>query len=220
MEANVYNQEGRKVSVITLPEEIFAQKWNPDLVHQVVVSMESNARRSTASVKGRSDVRGGGKKPWRQKGTGRARHGSRRSPIWVGGGVTHGPSNEKDYSKKINKKMRTKALLSVLSQKYRDNEILFVDKISFEEPKSKEAKRVLEAWGSIKGFESLFSKKKNAALISISEDDDNVKRSFRNFGNIDIKETRSLNPVALLSKGCLVIEDPEKSLSVLESKLK
>ncbi|MGM0629136.1 MAG: 50S ribosomal protein L4 [Patescibacteria group bacterium] len=220
MEANVYNQKGKKVSAITLPEKVFAQKWNPDLVHQVVVSMESNARMSTASVKGRSDVRGGGKKPWRQKGTGRARHGSRRSPIWVGGGVTHGPSNEKDYTKKINKKMRAKALLSVLSQKYRDNEILFVDKITFEEPKSKEAKGVLEAWGSIKGFERMASKKKNAALISISEDDSDVKRSFRNLGNVDIKETRSLNPVAVLSSSYLVIENPERALSFLESKLK
>lgn len=220
MEANLYNQEGKKVSVITLPENIFSEKWNPDLVHQVVVSMESNARRSTASVKGRSDIRGGGKKPWRQKGTGRARHGSRRSPIWVGGGVTHGPSSEKDYSKKINKKMRTKALLSVLSQKYRDNEIIFVEKLSFKEPKSKEAKRILEAWGSIKGFEKLPLKKRNSALLSLSEDDDNVKRSFRNFGNIDMKETRSLNPSALLSSRYLIIEDPERAFPVLESKLK
>ena len=223
MKADIYNQEGNKVGVIDLSEEIFGQKWNSDLVHQVVVSMESNARRGTASVKDRSEVRGGGRKPWRQKGTGRARHGSRRSPIWKGGGVTHGPTEEKVYKKKINKKMRAKALMSVLSQKYRDKEILFVNGFSFNEPKTKEAKKVLESLSSIKGFEDLRTKRRNAAILSLSEDAQrgtNVKKSFRNFGNIEIKETRALSPMSLLSKKYLIIEDPERSLVALESRLK
>ncbi len=223
MKADIYNQSGKKVGVVTLSETLFDQKWNPDLVHQVVVSMESNARRGTASVKDRSEVRGGGRKPWRQKGTGRARHGSRRSPIWIGGGVTHGPTNEKVYDKKINKKMRTKALMSVLSRKYKDNEVLFVDSFSFEEPKTKDAKKVLESLSSIKGFEELKTKKRNAAVLSLSgagEHNNNVKKSFRNFGNVEIKETRSLNPVVLLSKKYLIIENPEESLIALESRLK
>lgn len=222
MKADIYNQDGKKVGDVNLSDEIFNQKWNADLVHQVVVSMESNARRGTASVKDRSEVRGGGRKPWRQKGTGRARHGSRRSPIWVGGGVTHGPTNEKVYDKKINKKMRTKALMSVLSQKYRDNEILFVDSFSFDEPKTKEAKKVVENLSNVKGFEKLKTKKRNTAIVSLCEENkniENVKKSFRNFGNLEIKEARSLNPAVLLSKTYLIIENPEKSLSVLESRL-
>lgn len=220
MEANVYNQEGKKVNTVTLPEAIFSERWNPDLVHQVVVSMESNRRRSTASVKDRSDVRGGGKKPWRQKGTGRARHGSRRSPIWVGGGVTHGPSNEKNYQKKINKKMRAKALMSVLSKKFRDNEVMFVDSFSFNEPKTRDAKKVLSALSSVEGFEKLSTKRKNAALLSLFESNEKTVKSFRNFGNIDIRQTSSLNPVSILSSTYLVIENPEKSLEALESRLK
>jgi large subunit ribosomal protein L4 len=222
MKADIYNQDGKKTGDVKLPDEIFNQKWNADLVHQVVVSMESNARRGTATAKGRSEVRGGGRKPWRQKGTGRARHGSRRSPIWKGGGVTHGPTNEKIYDKKINKKMRTKALVSVLSQKYRDNEILFVDSFSFNEPKTKEAKKVVDSLSNVKGFEKLKTKKRNTAVLSLCEENkdiENIKKSFRNFNNLEIKEARSLNPVVLLSKTFLIMENPEKSLSVLESRL-
>ena len=105
MKTEIYNKEGQSSGTINLDDQLFDLKWNADLVHQVVRSMESNARQSNADTKGRGDVRGGGKKPWRQKGTGRARHGSSRSPIWVGGGVAHGPTSEKNYDKKINKKM-------------------------------------------------------------------------------------------------------------------
>ena len=120
METKVYSLEGKESGKVTLPEAVFQAPWNSDLVHEVVVSMQSNARAGTADVKGRGEVRGGGKKPWRQKGTGRARHGSSRSPIWAGGGVAHGPKSEKDYSKKINKNVRAKALATVLSKKYQD----------------------------------------------------------------------------------------------------
>ena len=135
LEAPVYSDKAKKVSTVALPASVFGVKWNADLVHQVTISMMSNARAGTAHTKDRGEVRGGGKKPWKQKGTGRARHGSSRSPIWVGGGVTHGPRTEKDFSKKINKKMRTKALFTVLSKKYALGKVLFVDALSLTEKK-------------------------------------------------------------------------------------
>src|SRR5690606_5742111 len=122
IETQVYSREGKAKGTVKLPEAIFATPWNGDLVHQVLMSMRANANRSTAHTKFRSEVSGGGKKPWKQKGTGQARHGSRRSPIWIGGGVSHGPRTEKDFEKKINKKVRHKALFIALSQKLRDNQ--------------------------------------------------------------------------------------------------
>ena len=124
METKIYNQKGKEAGKITLPEEVFGLPWNADLVHQVVTSMLGNARTPVAHTKIRGEVRGGGKKPWKQKGTGRARHGSTRSPIWVGGGVTHGPRNDKIYARKINRKMKAKALYTILSKKAKDGEIL------------------------------------------------------------------------------------------------
>ena len=120
LEAVVYSQEGKKSGSVTLPEAVFGEKWNADLVHQVVVAMQANARQPIAHTKDRSEVRGGGRKPWAQKGTGRARHGSSRSPIWRHGGVTHGPRNDRDFSQKINRKMKVKALYAVLSKKFRE----------------------------------------------------------------------------------------------------
>src|ERR1035437_4179320 len=137
METAVYNQKGGDAGKITLPEHIFGLNWNSDLVHQVAVSMASNARQPIAHAKTRGEVRGGGKKPWQQKGTGRARHGSTRSPIWVGGGVTHGPRNDKNFDRKVSKKMKTKALYTILSKKYKEGEVLFVDSIVLKEGKTK-----------------------------------------------------------------------------------
>lgn len=211
MKAKVYNQEGKEARDISLPKEIFELSPNDDLVHQVVVGMQANARTPIAHAKDRSEVRGGGAKPWKQKGTGRARHGSNRSPIWSGGGVTHGPTKEKDYSKKINKKMRKKALLTVLSQKMKEGQILFLDKISVKEVKTKEAKDILNKLGKIKGFEEVSTRKNNAALI-VLEDNGEVKRSFNNLGNVFIGNESSMNPVNVLKYKYLIIVDPEKMI--------
>ena len=129
MKVKVYNQNKDEVGEIQLPKEIFEIEINSDLIHQVVLAQEGNRRQGTAQAKMRGEVRGGGKKPWRQKGTGRARHGSTRSPLWRGGGVTFGPRADKNYKKKISKKMGRKALFMVLSAKAKDNLILVLDNL-------------------------------------------------------------------------------------------
>lgn len=219
MKTKIYNQEGQEKGNIELPEEIFGLKWNADLVHQVVVSIRSNKRTPVAHTKDRSDVSGGGKKPWKQKGTGRARHGSNRSPIWVGGGVTHGPRNDKSYKKKINKKMSTKALYTVLSQKLKDNRILFVDDFKFNNIKTKEAKQAMESLGKLKGFEDLSTRSKNTALITVSEVKETTGKSFRNIPGIYIENIKNINPLELLSYKYLIVSDPETSLAFLEEKI-
>ncbi len=165
MDAKIYSHEGTEVGKISLPESVFSVVWNADLVHEVVIGMQANARESSAHTKGRGDVRGGGKKPWKQKGTGRARHGSSRSPIWVKGGVSHGPRNEKDYGVKINRKVRAKALACVLSKKLIDGEIILVDSLKFTEPKTAMAKTILGAVANGSGNNTLATKRKNAALV-------------------------------------------------------
>ena len=212
METTIYNQEGKEAGKIALPEAVFGVKWNGDLVHQVLVSMQANERKHVAHVKTRGQVAGGGKKPWKQKGTGRARHGSIRSPLWVGGGVTHGPNPDKVFARKVNKKMRTNALYAVLSKKYKDGEILFVDSVSVPSGKTKDAKAVLGKMSAIKGYERLTTKPANAALIVFSKKDLLTERGLRNLSNIAVDEARNLNPVSLLSSKYLVVSDPEESL--------
>lgn len=220
MQASVYDTKGKEVKKVDLPETVFDLPWNADLVHQVVVSLESNKRQGSAHTKDRSEVRGGGKKPWKQKGTGRARHGSRRSPIWVGGGVTFGPRNDKDYSKKINRKMKVKAFNTILSQKVRDGEIIFIDALSFEIPKTKDAKEVLKSLASIKGYETLATKRKNAAVIATSDYNATSFRSFRNFGNIKLNTLNDIDLIDVVNHKYLIIENPEKVIPTLQAKIK
>lgn len=219
MKAQVFKQDGGKGSEITLSENLFGQKWNADLVHEVVVAMQSNARAGTADTKDRGEVRGGGKKPWKQKGTGRARHGSRRSPIWTGGGVAHGPLSEKDYSKKINKKARAKALAVTLSKKMVDGEVVFVETLSFKVPKANDAKGVIKSLSSASGESSLATKRKNTAVLVLSGRDEAVEKSFRNFGNFEVVVAKDLNPVQLLTYKYVIVADPKASLETLEKRV-
>jgi large subunit ribosomal protein L4 len=219
MNAKIYSREGKETGSVNLPEAVFGVAWNPDLVHEVVVGMQSNARAGTAHTKDRSEVRGGGKKPWRQKGTGRARHGSRRSPIWTGGGVTFGPRSEKDYSVKLNKKVKSKALASVLSKKFADNELLFVDSLKMDEPKTKEAKAIVAALAKGADQANLATKRKNAAIVVIADRDLATEKSFRNFGNIEVLQAKDVNPVDLLTYKYVVVADAESSVEILEKRL-
>lgn len=219
MQSTVYNQLGKEVGKVELPESVFGVKWNDALIHQVVVGMMGNKRNPTAHAKTRGEVSGTGKKPWKQKGTGRARHGSRRSPIWVGGGVAHGPRKNRDYSRKINKKMKIKALFAILSKKVNDGEVMFVDNISIHEPKTKEAKNIMSSLSKVKGFEGL-NRKKNGALITLGERRQAVEKSFRNFGNLEVGETRNLNPLDVLKYKYLIVENPLRLIEILSAKNK
>lgn len=219
LEATIYDKAGKSVGTATLSEGAFGLSWNADLVHQVMLSMNSTARQPIAHTKTRGEVRGGGKKPWRQKGTGRARHGSTRSPLWVGGGVAHGPRNDKNYDRKINKGMKAKAFLTLLSKKWRDGEILFVDSLAFATPKTAEAKNILTSLSKAKGFEKLSTKRKNSAFIALGKKDVSTEKSFRNIGSIMIDETRNLNLLDLLKYTYIVIENPVESVKVIEAKL-
>lgn len=219
MQAVMYNTAGKKVGTVALPERVFAVPWNATLVHEVVRGMQANARASTAHTKTRAEVRGGGRKPWRQKGTGRARHGSRRSPIWRGGGVTFGPRNARDYSVKLNRAVRAKALGAVLSQKLRDNETIFLDTLSFDAPKAKEAKGVLAALSGIMGAEALARKRKNAALIVLPARDAHSEKSFRNFGNVRVRQAKDLNPVDVLTYKYAIMAGAEQVVSALRERV-
>ena len=196
MNVKVYNQSGQETGTADLPDGVFGLKWNADLVHQVVTSYAANKRQGSAQAKTRAEVRGGGKKPWRQKGTGRARHGSIRSPIWKGGGVTHGPRADKDYTKKINKKMAKRALFTVLSAKARDREIIMVEDIAFPAAKTKHAAEFLKIFSREEKFPRM--KKGNGVLVTLPEKNDTIRRAMRNIPYAAVDEVRNLNAYEVL----------------------
>lgn len=192
---DVYNKEGKKVGSESIPEGVFDLPVNNSLVYQAYTVKLANRRQPYAHTKDRSDVRGGGRKPWRQKGTGRARHGSRRSPIWVGGGVTFGPRNERVFSKKINKKMNQKAIAVVLSNKVREGSLFVIDSLKFEEPKTKHAAAVMSAL-KIDGY---------SAAVYGTKDDKYFKRVFNNVHRAEPHSINRLNIVDILENKNIVI---------------
>jgi len=197
MKVDVYDIKRKKVGEAEISDTLFGEKWNADLVHQAVETYLSNQRNPIAHVKSRGEVKGGGRKPWRQKGTGRARHGSRRSPIWIGGGVTFGPRNERDFSKKLNKKMGRKALSSVLSKKLKDGEIFVVENLNVEGKKTKR----IEAF-----IKSFFEKKPSSILIIPAVHAEEVFVSSRNIPGISSITPDSLNAYDCISRKNLVFE--------------
>ncbi len=219
MKTVVYNEKGKESGNVVLPEGIFDLPWNADLVHQVISSMNTAARKPVAHTKTRGDVRGGGKKPWQQKGTGRARHGSTRSPIWVGGGVAHGPRNDRNFDRKVNKKMKAKALYTILSKKFKDGEILFVDNFSLNTPKTKNAMEIVKSLGTIPGFERIVSKKQNALYVAIDTKHAAIEKSFKNIGNISVKEARNMSPVDVLNYKYVMFLNPGESVKAISGKL-
>ena len=220
MKLAIYDKKGKEIEKVDLPAEIFDVPFNADLVHQVAVSMASSARSNTAHAKDRSEVSGGGKKPWKQKGTGNARHGSTRSPIWVGGGTTHGPRNERNYDKKINKKVKAKSLAIILSQKARDNEIVLIDSLSLNEIKTKEAVSIINSLAKNDSLKGLKTKKNNAGIISLSERNENTEKSFRNISNLKMDLVQNLNISDLLKYKYLVLVNPKESFEILTGRVK
>lgn len=203
MKIAVYNQEGKELSQTLLPKDVFDIKPNPDLIHQVAVSQMANLRRAIAHTKMRSEVSGGGKKPWRQKGTGRARHGSTRSPIWRHGGIAFGPRKERVFKKKINKKMRRKALFMVLSAKAKNNLIFVLDSLEVKEAKTRLMSEIINKL-PLKGN----------ALLALPKFDKNIFRAAKNLPQVSVVEARNLNVLDLLSFKYLIM--PKESIKVIK----
>lgn len=199
---NVLNVKGEKVKDITLSKEIWNIEPNDTVLYDAIMLAQSNARQGTHSVKSRADVSGGGKKPWRQKGTGRARQGSTRAPHWYHGGVAFGPQTEKNYVKKMNRKERRLALKSALSYKVLDNELIVLDSLKLESNKTKEMKEIL---ANLKVDRNI--------LIVVDELDDNVVLATRNLSNVLLLSADEINTMDIVSAHALIAtEDAIKSV--------
>lgn len=190
---NVVDSSGKEMEKIKISNEIVRQKVNSEILYQEVRRYLASIRSGTHKVKGRSEVRGGGRKPWRQKGTGNARAGTNRSPIWRGGGVVFGPK-PRDYSFKLNKKVIKQSKLIALSEKFKDKKIVVLDKLNFKSPATKKAAEILKKLNLDKGkvlmvFDSL----------NISE-----AKSFKNIGNVTVESAKGLNAYIILSADYVV----------------
>jgi len=192
-EVDLLNCKGETIGKISLPEGIFAQKLNPGLIHEALVSQLAMSRQGTASTKTRGEVSGGGAKPWRQKGTGRARAGSNRSPLWRHGGIIFGPK-PRSYKIAFPKKKRRNAIKQVLSEKIRDNKLRVIDSLAVEEGKTKKAKALLEKMGFLVG-----------TLIIAKDRDANLLRAFANLPKVKLTSVESINIHDLLNYEKIVI---------------
>jgi len=220
MKVSLYNTKGSASGTIELRDSVFGMPWNSDLVHQVLTAYHANERHGNAHTKNRSEVSGGGKKPWKQKGTGKARHGSTRSPIWVKGGVAHGPRNEKDYTQKINQKMRLKALGTLLSAKVNDGTLLPLNEI-LEIGKTKEGVELFTSLSQVSGFETIYTKtNKNNILVCVSDAvSDSTVRSLRNLPCVSVIMASRINPMQVARARYLVLADAASVDTLLGSRL-
>jgi large subunit ribosomal protein L4 len=201
----VLDQSGKKVKELSAPDEVLSYSADDHLLYEAVINYRANQRQGTASTKTRNEVRGGGKKPWRQKGTGRARAGSIRSPIWRKGGITFGPK-PRSYYYKLPKKAKINALKYVLSQKYKEEQIRIIDELNFKQPKTKQGVKLLKELGL------------DSALIVDSHNNENLKLSMRNIPGIKIVDYNQINVYDVLNHNHLVFS--HKSFDLLMEKLK
>ena len=189
---SVYNMEGKEVGTMELSDAVFGVEVNEHLVHLAVVQQLANNRQGTQKAKSRSEVSGGGRKPWRQKGTGHARQGSTRSPQWTGGGVVFAPT-PRDYSFKLNKKEKRLALKSALTSRLQENKLIVVDELKFDEVKTKNFKQVMDNLKVEKG------------LVILAENDANTVLSARNLASIDTTLTSQINVYDIMKAGTIVL---------------
>lgn len=190
----LYNTEGKVVGEKDLRADVFGVAANPALVHEVMVGIQASARKPLAHTKTRGEVRGGGRKPWKQKGTGRARHGSTRSPIWVGGGITWGPRKERDYTKKINRKSRKQALLMALSDKVADERLVLIESLDSKNGKTKDTAAMIGKL-PVKG---------KLVLINTGKSD-LLSRSVRNLGSVRLLGAGSVSLLDVLKADGLIM---------------
>lgn len=195
IKVKIYDWQGKELGTESLDPKLFGVELNPTMVQEVVVAQQKNSRQVLAHAKGRSEVRGGGKKPWRQKGTGRARHGSIRSPLWVGGGVTFGPSKDRNFSVKVNKKVKQKALAMILSDKLANDKLLVVDAYNLPEAKTKMLKEAL----------AKFPAKGKKTLVVTKNAQENIVQAAKNLSGVATINYGSLNPVDLLASEYLFV---------------
>lgn len=201
---------------VDLPKDVFDVPMNNDLLAQAIRVLRARARRPWAHTKNRGDVRGGGKKPWAQKGTGRARHGSSRSPIWRGGGVTFGPRRERGYQLDLPETMRKKALAVALSAKVRDNEVAVLDELALEVPKTRAMAQSLQKI-SREAFGSQRTKKMQTLVVALSEKDQDVARATKNIPYARSVLAKDLTVLDLLSARYLVF--PKSAISIFEQRV-
>ena len=194
MDIKVLNQNGSGDTNVSLPESVFGQEFNADLVHQLVATYTANGHQNTKGQKNRSAVRGGGKKPWKQKGTGRARAGTIRSPIWRGGGVTFAQKFKKNSPKKINKKMYRSAMRSIWSKLAEENKIIAIKEINIDEPaKSSQVKKILSDIGDSK------------ALVVLNKKDEQLNKASKNLKECSVLTINSINPSMLINADKVVV---------------
>ncbi len=197
----VFNMEAKEVGSMTLSKDLFEVEYNEPLIHQAVVMYNANQRQGTKSTLTRSEVRGKAAKPWRQKGTGRARHGSKKAPQWVGGGVAFAPK-PRDFSKKMNKQARRYALLSALSEKIRQNQVIILDKFELSAPKTKEVQAFVDAF------------KFNGSVLVVNKgNDEKIKRATANLAGLDIEEATDINVYEIVgSKNVVLTQSAIKTI--------
>lgn len=195
VKTEVYNQEAQKIEEISLSDKVFNIEANEDLIHQTFVVQDGNRRQVLAHAKIRSEVRGGGRKPWRQKGTGRARAGTIRSPLWRGGGMTFGPSKDRNFKRKINKKMKKQAIWMVLSDKLREKKLIVLDKLEIKEPKTKLMEQIFL---NLEKKVFKIKDKKRSVLLIAPKSEENVLLSGRNLPGVKIINVNNINIIDLL----------------------
>jgi large subunit ribosomal protein L4 len=197
---SVYNMEGKEVDTIDLSDAVFGVEVNEHLVHMAVVQQLANKRQGTQKAKTRSEVSGGGRKPWRQKGTGHARQGSTRAPQWTGGGVVFAPT-PRDYSFKLNKKEKRAALKSALTSRVQENKLIVIDELKFDEIKTKNFKNVIENLNLSKAY------------VVLNDNDEKVVKSARNLPNVQTALTNTINVYDIMKGGTVILtKDAAKTI--------